>query len=100
MSEKIRKGYADANQRGVKIRYLTEITKDNNEICKEIMKYAEVRHLAGVIGNFVVSEKEYLGEAVSKDFFSHLVYSNKKEIVDSTELSFRKSMEQLYFSKR
>ncbi len=88
MSEKIRKGYSDANQRGVKIRYITEITKDNIELCKEIMKYAEVRHLAGVIGNFVVSEKEYLGEAVSKDFFSHLVYSNKKEIVDQQNYIF------------
>jgi two-component system sensor histidine kinase VicK len=88
MSEKIRKGYADANQRGVKIRYLTEITKDNIELCKEIMKYAEVRHLTGVIGNFVVSEKEYLGEAVSKEFFSHLVYSNKKEIIDQQNYIF------------
>lgn len=88
MSEKIRKAYTDANQRGVKIRYITEITKDNIEICKEIMKYAEVRHLVGVIGNFVVSEKEYLGEAISKDFFSHLVYSNKKEIVDQQNYIF------------
>jgi two-component system sensor histidine kinase VicK len=88
MSEKIRKGYSDANQRGVKIRYLTEITKDNIELCKEIMKYAEVRHLTGVIGNFVVSEREYLGEAVSMEFFSHLVYSNKKEIVDQQNYIF------------
>lgn len=67
---------------------MTEITKDNIELCKEIMKYAEVRHLAGVIGNFVVSEKEYLGEAVSKEFFPHLVYSNKREIVDQQNYIF------------
>jgi two-component system, OmpR family, sensor histidine kinase VicK len=89
MSEKIRKGYSDAKARGIKIKYITEITKDNRNQCKEIMKYAEVRHLAGVIGNFVVSDKEYLGEAVSKDFFSHLVYSNKKEIVDQQNYVFK-----------
>jgi two-component system, OmpR family, sensor histidine kinase VicK len=88
MSDKIRNGYIDAKNRGVKIRYITEITNDNLEQCKEIMKYAEVRHLPGVIGNFVVSEKEYLGEAVSKDFFSHLVCSNKKEIVEQQNYIF------------
>jgi two-component system, OmpR family, sensor histidine kinase VicK len=88
MSLKIRKGYNDAKARGIKIRYVTEITKDNIGQCKELMKYAEVRHLDGLTGNFVVSEKEYLGEAVSKDFFSHLIYSNKKEIVEQQNYLF------------
>lgn len=82
MSEPIRKGYQDAKNRGVKIRYITEITKDNLAYCKDIMNFAEVRHLDGLAGNFGVSEKEYLGEASGKDFFTHLIYSNKKEIVE------------------
>lgn len=82
MSEPIRKGYQDAKNRGVKIRYITEVTKDNLAYCKDIMNFAEVRHLDGLVGNFGVSEKEYLGEASGKEFFTHLIYSNKKEIVE------------------
>lgn len=88
MSSRIKKGYRDAKARGVKIRYATEITKDNIEYCKEIMDFGEVRHLEGLIGNFVVSEKEYLGEASAKEFLSHLIYSNRKEIVDQQNYIF------------
>lgn len=83
MSGPIRNGYVDAKARGIRIRYITEITKENLQYCKEIMNFAEVHHLDGVVGNLVVSEGEYLGEASGKDFFSHLIYSNKKEIVDN-----------------
>ena len=88
MSERIRKGYLDARDRGLKIRYLTEITKDNLEYCKEIMNFGQVRHLERPIGNFVVSEKEYMGEATGKQFLSHLIYSNNKEIVEQQNYIF------------
>lgn len=88
MSEQIRKGYLDAKARGVKIRYITEITEDNLKYCKEIMNFAQVRHLNGLIGNFVVSEKEYLGEASIKEFLTHLIYSNRKEIVNQQNYIF------------
>jgi signal transduction histidine kinase len=88
MSERIRPGYPDARERGVKIRYITQITKENLEYCKDIMNFAELRHLEGLVGNFVVSEKEYMGEASGKEFFSHLIYSNKKEIVEHQNYIF------------
>ena len=88
MSEQIRKGYLKARDRGLSIRYLTEITKDNLEYCKEIMNFGEVRHLESLIGNFVVSEKEYMGEASGKEFLSHLIYSSKKEIVKQQNYIF------------
>ena len=88
MSERIRKGYPDARARGVEIRYITEIRKDNLEYCKDIMNFAQVRHLDGMVGNFVVSEKEYLGEASGKEFLSHLIYSNRKEIVEQQNYIF------------
>jgi two-component system, OmpR family, sensor histidine kinase VicK len=37
--ESIKKGYIDFKQRGVKIRFITEITKDNIHYCKELMKF-------------------------------------------------------------
>lgn len=38
MSDAIKKGYADAKKRGVRIRYVTEITPGNLKHCKEDRK--------------------------------------------------------------
>lgn len=88
MSERVKKGYANAKARGISIRYITEITKDNLKFCREIMNYGQLRHLAGIVGIFAVSEKEYMGEASGEDFLTHLIYSNKKEIVDQQKYIF------------
>jgi two-component system sensor histidine kinase VicK len=36
--ESIKKSFVDARNRGVKLRYLTEITKDNIDHCRELME--------------------------------------------------------------
>ena len=41
----IKKGYIDFKRRGVKIRFITEITKENIPYCKELMQYVELRHM-------------------------------------------------------
>lgn len=52
--------FIDAKRRHVKIRYITEITKDNFDYCKELISIVdELRHLDGIKGNFYVSEFEY-----------------------------------------
>jgi hypothetical protein len=56
----IRESFLDASSRNVKLRYITEITNENILYCKELLKIAEVRHLDGIKGNFMVSEEEYL----------------------------------------
>jgi two-component system, OmpR family, sensor histidine kinase VicK len=48
----LKKGMIDMLTRGVKYRYITEITKDNLKYCKELANYAELRHLDGIRGNF------------------------------------------------
>ena len=54
----------DAKNSGVKVKLLTDITKDNWSYCKELMEIVyELRHLDGVKGNFGVSEIEYLASA-------------------------------------
>jgi two-component system, OmpR family, sensor histidine kinase VicK len=56
--ETIKKAFFDAKKRNVKLRYLTEITKDNISYCKELMTIVdELRHLDGIKGNFMVSEQ-------------------------------------------
>ncbi len=50
--ESITKAASDAKGRGVRLRFVTEITKDNLYRCKQAMKIAELRHLDEVRGNF------------------------------------------------
>ena len=66
--ESIKRSFVDARNRGVKLRYLTEITDANISYCKELMSIVdEVRHLDGIKGNFMVSEIEYLAPATSHE---------------------------------
>ena len=81
MSEAIRKGYEDAKRRGVHIRYVTEITKENARHCKELMQFVELRHLDGVRGSFAVSEGEFVAGISVNGSIEKLVYSNVAEMV-------------------
>lgn len=81
MSGKIRQGYIDAKKRGVRILYITEITKENLPYCKELMKYVELRHLDNVSGSFAVSESEFVAGIQGKKTLKKLVHSNVREIV-------------------
>jgi signal transduction histidine kinase len=82
----IKKAFSDAKRRNVRLRYLTEITKDNISYCKELMTIVdELRHLDGIKGNFMLSETEYLSPVVlfeKEKVASQIIYSNVKEIVE------------------
>ncbi len=88
--EPIKRGTVDLKERGIRIKYATEITKKNISYCKELMKIAEVRHLDGIKGAMAVSEKEYVAAAVLQEAKAvpHLIYSNVKEIVEQQEYMF------------
>jgi hypothetical protein len=85
---KVRDGYIEAKRQGVKILYITEITKDNLRYCKEIMKFAELRHLDGVKGNFAVSESEYVAGVKRGETLVRLVRSDVKELVQQQRYTF------------
>ena len=80
------KAFLDAKSRGVKLRYITEITEDNVSYCKELIKIVdELRHTAGIKGNFYLSETEYIAPATFHEKgkpVSQIIYSNVKEIVE------------------
>jgi two-component system, OmpR family, sensor histidine kinase VicK len=87
----IRTSFLDAKDRGVKLRYITEITTENISHCKELMEIAEVRHLDGIKGNFMVSENEYLAPAATREISyvaSQIIYSNVKEIIEHQQYIF------------
>jgi hypothetical protein len=51
-TEPIKKSFIDAKSRGLKIRHLAEITKDNIDCCRELMEIVdEFRHLEGTTSN-------------------------------------------------
>jgi two-component system sensor histidine kinase VicK len=84
--EQLKKAFLDAKRRGVKLRYVTEITNDNVEYCKELTKMVdELRHIEGIKGNFYISETEYIVPATFHEKgkpASWIIYSNVKEIVE------------------
>ncbi len=86
--KKVKAGYLEAKKRGVRIRYITEITKDNLEYCREIMTFAELRHLDGVRGNFALSETEYIAGLKRGNAIVSLVRSSSEELVRQQHLVF------------
>ena len=75
--ESIKRSFVDARNRGVKSRYLTEITDANISYCKQLMSIVdEVRHLDGIKGNFMISETEYLAPATSHEEIPLLLYND------------------------
>jgi len=87
----IRKSYEDLKRRGIRVRWLTEITKENLGFCKALMQFAELRHLDGIRGNFGVSDREYIGTAyVSEEGkpVAELIYSSVPSIIDQNRYLF------------
>ncbi len=75
----------DLKKRGIKTRLITEITRDNLDACKEIMKITtEIRHLDEVKGNFSISDESIyeatmIGNFLIPDKVSSSVLSSKLE---------------------
>src|SRR5579885_147496 len=71
-------------QKGVRIRYITEISKTNLQFCKLLMGIIpEFRHLDGIRGAFGVTDDEFLATATLQEIkpVSHAIYSNAKQLV-------------------
>ncbi|HYF99855.1 MAG TPA: HAMP domain-containing sensor histidine kinase [Candidatus Saccharimonadales bacterium] len=77
--------------KGIKLRYVTDITTDNLEYCKEMLTFSEIRHLEGMKGNFEVADgKEYVAVAVVHEAqpLPTLIFSNVPEIVEQQQFVF------------
>jgi two-component system, OmpR family, sensor histidine kinase VicK len=51
--------FRELKERGIRLRFIAEITKDNIVDCKKLMKTRELRHLDEVKGNFGISDGIY-----------------------------------------
>ena len=64
----ITKAFQELKKRGIRLRFIAEITKDNIPYCKDLMKIFELRHLDEVKGNFGVADgKYYAASAKSRE---------------------------------
>jgi two-component system, OmpR family, sensor histidine kinase VicK len=89
--DEYRNGYQDIRKRGGKIRAFTEITNDNINYCKELMKLVdELRHLNGVKGGLAVSETEYMATTVLEEAkpLTQVIFSRVKEVVEQGQYIF------------
>jgi two-component system, OmpR family, sensor histidine kinase VicK len=83
--------YIDIIKRGGKIRFITEITKENLHYCKELRTIVtEMRHLEGLIGGIAVSESEYMSTTTlrEKQLLTQVFYSNANEVVKQGQYVF------------
>ena len=83
--------YIDVIRRGGKIRFVTEITKENLPYCKELGNIVtEMRHMEGLVGGIAVSESEYMSTSSlrEKQLLTQVFYSNADEIVRQGQYIF------------
>jgi signal transduction histidine kinase len=87
----ITKGHYDMSKRGVRIRFITEVTRENLVHCKELMNFGEVRHLDEIKGNFGILDGKYY-QAGAKTNISLppplLVHSTVKAMVEQQQYFF------------
>jgi signal transduction histidine kinase len=87
----LRAAYSSLKDKGLKLRFLTEITEGNISYCKQLMKIAEVRHLDKVKGNFGIADKSlYLASKIvaSGQAPSSIIISSTKSFVEQQQYFF------------
>jgi signal transduction histidine kinase len=90
--EAINHTLSNLKNQGVRLRQITEITKDNMSYCKMLMKIAELRHLDGVKGKIELSDTELIVTTTSENEESQqtaqVIHSNVKQLVEQQQSLF------------
>ena len=82
--QEYRKLISSLRLRGINLKYITEITRENIHYCNELVKLGyEIRHLDGIKANFSVSETDYMASTTLRESqpVPQVIYSNIKDIV-------------------
>jgi two-component system sensor histidine kinase VicK len=79
--------------KGVKLRWITDITEENLDWCKEFMKIVEIRHLDKIEGAFGIHDRKYYLASANvtregKTFPGELIVSNVRVIVQQQQQIF------------
>ena len=87
-----RKSLGDSkSSSGMTPRYIIEITKENIDYCRKLMKIVELRHLDKLKGNFILNEREYVLITLrlkKGKVIPHLSHSVIKEVVEQQQYVF------------
>jgi len=89
--KRIMKAALEMVNRGIKIRLLTDITKENIHYCKDLMEVSYIRHIEGIKGNFgIIDEKEYVIHLISKESQApnQIIYSNDIRSAEAQQFLF------------
>jgi signal transduction histidine kinase len=87
--ESLRKAIMNVkNRKYTRQRYIFEITQQNIQYCKDLMKVAEVRHIDEIEANLLLNKKEYLGSITLKEPHQQAIYTNVREIVGQQQNIF------------
>src|SRR5215831_5879072 len=76
------------NRKCIVQRYIFEITQQNLQYCKDLMKIAEIRHMNEIEANLLLNESEYLGSITTSDPNQQTIYTNIREIVEQQQNIF------------
>jgi len=90
-NEPIVKKYMEAKDRGVRVRHITEITKENMRDCKKLMSLMEIRHLDGLRGYLVIEDGEiFVSQAYEEEgkWLPHMVISSASVLVEQQQYFF------------
>jgi two-component system, OmpR family, sensor histidine kinase VicK len=91
-TEPIKNAYRELLRKGIKTRFITEITDKNIKYCKELRKIVhELRHLDGVRGNFAVGESDYIATALQEEArpIARLIHSNARGMIEQQQFFFK-----------
>jgi two-component system, OmpR family, sensor histidine kinase VicK len=87
--EPIKKAIIAAKTNGIRQRYIVEITKENIQYCKELMRLVkDLRHSDQIEANFGLNEIEYLGSVSLQEERLQATYCNIKEVVEQQHYIF------------
>lgn len=90
--QEVKESLIAARDRGITIRFITEVTASNISYCKQLIQLVdELHHLDGIKGNFYINDNEYLAPAIFHDKekpASEIIFSNVKELVEHQQYIF------------
>ncbi len=87
--EPIRKAIIVSKNKGIRQRYIIEVTKENIQHCKELMKLVDdLRHSDQIEANFVLNETKYLGSITLNEPHQQAIYSNVREVIEQQHYIF------------
>jgi two-component system, OmpR family, sensor histidine kinase VicK len=87
--EPIRKAILAAKNSGIIQKYIVEITKENIQYCKELIKLVDdLRHSDHTEANFILTKTKYLGSITLNEPHQQAIYSNVGEVIEQQHYIF------------